>query len=233
MKPKIKVKHINNLIKNLEEVRTLLKIHVALTGKKRGNRSSVNVLNKSGIILIVACWEVFIEDVAKTAFVYMLNHAGTYDIFTKKVRTFASEDLINTQDKSAIWNLAGDGWKKILSNYSDKIINKYLGNFNTAKTEPIDELYENLIGLKSLSKYWHWKGMSNTSACSRLDNLATLRGDIAHRVKPDRPVLKVTVDESLDFIQNLAVITSNRVSLYVNYKTKSFPWGGVKYGNRR
>lgn len=232
MASKITVRHIVDLVGNLKEVKTLLDIHLKLTGNKRGNRSSVNVLNKSGIVLVVACWEAFVEDVARAAFEHMIDNANTPDVFTRKVQVLASEGLYSAEDKSKIWSLAGDGWKQVLKNHRDEILADYLGDFNTAKAKPINGLFKNLIGVKSLTKDWHWQGTSETSACARLDALVALRGDIAHRVKSDKTVLKSDVEDAIDFVQNLAVITSNRVAIYVRLKTKSLPWKGVKYGNR-
>jgi hypothetical protein len=50
---------------NVAETERLIDIHSALTGKERGYRHNVEVLNKSGIVLLVACWEAFIEDLAE------------------------------------------------------------------------------------------------------------------------------------------------------------------------
>ncbi len=233
MKNNISAVHVRDLVDNLKEVETLLRIHEKISGKKPGNRASVNVLNKSGIVLLVACWEAFVEDLAEASFNHLLKKAATHDVFTEKVRALASEYLLSSLDKRKIWDLAGEGWKKVLTEHKLSVISKYLGRFNTAKIEPIDELFENLIGMKSVSKHWHWQGTTNENICSRLDKLITLRGEIAHRVRSKNTVLKADVESALELIQNLAAIMSNRVRSYLFLRTRSFPWGGVKYGKRK
>jgi hypothetical protein len=48
--------HVRLLVSNVVEVESLLKIHRKLTGPGPGRRH-VEVLNKSGIVVLVACWE--------------------------------------------------------------------------------------------------------------------------------------------------------------------------------
>ena len=47
---------------NMREVNRLLEIHWELTGGQPGRRHGVEVLNKSAIVLITACWESLVED---------------------------------------------------------------------------------------------------------------------------------------------------------------------------
>ncbi len=227
------VKHVNDLVENLNEVSKLLFFHEQIGGTGKGNKSFVNVLNKSAVVLLVACWEAFVEDVAQEAFDSMLKHAEDYKSFTVKVRNLASADLLNPAKKDQIWDLAGNGWKDVLKNHRDKILEKNTGNFNTAKAARVDNLFEDLIGLRHLSTEWHWQGMPMHQAVTRLDSLVSLRGDIAHRVRPNRSVLKGELEESINFIQILAAKTSNRVAVHVKSRTGVSPWDGVSFRNKK
>ncbi len=67
--------HMETLIANVGEVRRLLGIHERLTAKKVRRREGVEVLNKSGIVLLVACWEAFVEDLAVPSFEALVAQA--------------------------------------------------------------------------------------------------------------------------------------------------------------
>lgn len=231
MKKPTNVEHVNNLIGNLKHVKILIGIHEHLTGNGRGNRSSVNVLNKSAVVLLVACWEVFIEEIGKVAFEYMLRNSKSHNVFPDNVLFLISDELKRDQNPKSVWSLAGEGWKDLLSTHKEKVLQKYLGNFNTAKTEPIDDLFKNLIGFRVVSKNWQWKGMPNETATKHLNDLVGMRGDIAHKINTNKPVLKNDLIGHINFIQRLAAITSNRVRIYLKERTGSYPWGKVSYGN--
>ena len=73
--------HLKSLLNNASEVERLVEIHAKVAGKGRGRRIGVEVLNKSAIVLLVACWESFIEDVASSAFNIILDKAKTPEAF--------------------------------------------------------------------------------------------------------------------------------------------------------
>lgn len=50
------------------------------------------ILNKSGIVLAVSCWEAFVEDLASHAFNWLLEHAKAPTVFPRKVLTLASRE---------------------------------------------------------------------------------------------------------------------------------------------
>ena len=219
---------VQNLRKNLQEVEKLISIHISLTKNRKGSWTSVNVLNKSALVLVVACWEAYIEDVARLGYENLVNLCNNPNIIPKKVRSLASIELKKDSDESSVWQLAGDGWRKVLTKYKNDTLKKYIGNFNTPKTEKIDELYENLIGLKSLSKSWHWKGMNQSS--KKLNGLVTRRGEIVHRVRmAGTNVSKKEVQGAVEFFQCLAAITSNKVRGHIFNLTGKYPWIGVNF----
>ena len=73
----IQTLHIDNLLKNLTEVLRLAEIHQQLTGARRGRRHNVAILNKSGIVLVVSCWEAFPVErlLAAQSFSWLLSNA--------------------------------------------------------------------------------------------------------------------------------------------------------------
>ncbi|HEV2314068.1 MAG TPA: HEPN domain-containing protein [Candidatus Acidoferrales bacterium] len=215
---------IQGLIQNIAEVRRLLEIHEQVGGTTRGRKHNLEVLNKSGIVLLVACWEAFVEDLASAAFDAMLVHASAPTIFPAAVLTCASSDLKSSQDNREVWKLAGDGWRAVLQAHKAEVLKDYVGKLNTPKPKQVDILFSTLVGLSSMSQGWHWKRMSPNAAVDKLNRLVELRGSIAHRVAAAESVHKTTVRDHLEFISRLSVKSSNRTRAFLYARTKQQPW---------
>ncbi|MGH8430221.1 MAG: HEPN domain-containing protein, partial [Solimonas sp.] len=59
-------------MENVDEVDRLRRIHSLITTEGPGRKYNVEVLHKSGIVLLVACWEAFIEDCVAGALEHMI-----------------------------------------------------------------------------------------------------------------------------------------------------------------
>lgn len=220
--------HLRGLVSNVEEVDRLLKIHVDLTGTGPGRRH-VEVLNKSGIVLLVACWEAYVEDLAKAAFDALMAGAAEPKVFPNSVLVGASNPLRKDEDERRVWELAGEGWKAVLQSRRDELLDRYIGKMSTPSSEKVDELFEKLIGLKEGSSCWRWKGTSADAARARLARIIRLRGEIAHRVKATGAVHRELVLQSGYFICRLAACMSNHVRQHIHGRTSAYPWIPVVY----
>lgn len=214
---------------NLGEVLRLLQIHTELVGDKPGYKHNVEVLNKSGIVLLVACWEAFVEDLAETAFGILLRRAASHNDISSKVLAQAGKLLLQTGNDLEVWQLAGDGWKAVLQRYKKNITERYIGKLNTPKPEQVDEIYRCLFGIQNISTTWHWTGMNAKNAVEKLTALVALRGSISHRVAASRKVHKDLVRDYNDFINHLAVATSNAIREHIMKLTNSEPWDYFTY----
>jgi HEPN superfamily RiboL-PSP-like protein len=219
----------DNLQKNLEEVIRLLQIHTILTGSGPGYKHKVEVLNKSAIVLLVACWESFVEDLAERAFDNLINKTKDPSLFPKKVLGHCGKSLKDEKNDTSVWRLAGQGWKTVLKDYKLSILKKYTGSLNTPDTKQIENIYECLLGMKKLSSCWRWKGASSESSVKKLNTLIKLRGEIAHRVEVAKKITKMDVRKNSDFVYRLAVLTSNSVRNIVFKITKKNPWKKINY----
>jgi hypothetical protein len=213
---------------NLDDVARLLQIHAQLTGDKRGRRFDVDVLNKSGIVLTVACWEAFVEDTAKTAFGFLLVHATTPAAIPGKVLALAAEPLRAHQDAREVFRLAGDGWRAVLQEHADRVLAQFLDGFNTPSAANVDKLFENLLGLRGVSQHWSWHRNPQVQVLQRLQTLIKLRGTIAHRVATTKYVTKREVLEAAELVKLMAVITCNRVRDHLHTHTQLSPWAHLK-----
>ena len=221
--------HHQTFVSNIDEVRRLLEIHEELTGTGPGKRHNVQVLNKSAITLLVACWESFVEDACEAALDAMLSKASKPAAFPEPVLGAVASKL---QGRKA-WSLAGSGWRQVLRDNKKEILARTTQKLNTPGSAKIRDLFSKTIGLKDLPRSWHWQGKSAAVAAADLDALVRLRGAIAHRVQASAPVHKKRVREEIRLVRCLAVRTSNRVRDYVHERTRKYPWGRVKLGNIR
>jgi hypothetical protein len=226
--PMPKPQHIETFFSNGQEIFRLIAIHEILVGAGPGRKAGVEVLHKSAIVLLVACWEAFIEDLASAAFDFALNNAKSYSTFPPRVLIAASKTLKADPDERAIWQLAGGGWITVMKSHKDRILKRYIYRFSSPSPDNIDSLFEQLLGISSVSSHWHWPRMSSESARKNLERLINLRGSIAHRVAASRKIYKQTVKDYSSFVNHLALVTHNRVTehlvlLQLNDYTVIFP----------
>lgn len=212
-------KHTVLLIDNVHEVRRLRKFRSPAGG------SSKEVLYKSSIVLLTACWESYVEDLVSSSLEYMIENCDAPSKFPAAVL----ERVASTYNGPRMWSLAGEGWKQALRDNIKSVLGKTTGVFNTPRAEDVDNLFKKVIGLEDISHGWHWEGTDREKACSDLNDLVTLRGAIAHRVKTDQPVSLATVKAAEDLIYFLAVKSHNRTLSFLKQQVGSSPWKRIQF----
>ncbi len=196
---------------NLSDVDRLTEIHADISGDTPGRKYGVEVLNKSAIVLITACWEVFCEDLCREAFDFMLRHVKTPGGVPADVRWKLGRVLREDKDERRVWSLAGEGWKAELRSYGGKL----LSDFHTPTSRKVDELFKSVLGLKRVSDSWSWAGMSIASARMKLDKLIKVRGSLAHRARAAQTVRKRTVVDYTSHVSRLVERTTLETAHYL------------------
>jgi hypothetical protein len=225
--------HIVKLRSNRAEVVRLINLQRHTPSRGHARRSEVQILNKSAVVLLVACWEAYIEDLATAAFDHLMHHATSPSMFPSRVLSRASKSLRENRDETKVWALAGVGWRDVLSRHRDAALAEHVGRLNTPKPKQVDSLFEELIGLKALSTKWRWQGTSAERATARLEALVALRGEIAHRVTTSASVTTVHVKNATEFLGYLSEGSSNAVARHLHQLTAVYPWDRVTYGGRK
>ncbi|MDO8738262.1 MAG: HEPN domain-containing protein [Candidatus Deferrimicrobium sp.] len=198
----------------------LLDIHSEIAGEKPGRKHNVEVLNKSAILMLVACWESYVEEVVSGAYKYLLNIAKTPNDFPIDVRLRASNELRESKDPRRVWELAAKGWKDVLYEYRGKQIE----SFNTPTSKKVNILCKALLNIEDVSGKIKIPRIKDSDICPRLDTLVALRGAIAHKVKADKSITKRMVQKDIKFIGTLAESLNNIVSAYLKELVGGAPW---------
>ena len=165
------------------EIEHLLKIHKQMdeiggrNSAARGRRSEqIQVLHRPAIVMIIACWQDYIQDRFREFFQYLLDHSDNDpQTMPHDMKSHACRKIKENKDISSIWKFSGDGWKEMLKKYADEKLDK----FSSPSTERIDELFK-YLGIEKLSKSWSWQGMNNENAKEKLNEYIKLRNEIAH-----------------------------------------------------
>jgi len=212
------------LSENLADVTRLMEIHTELTGTSRGRRSGVEVLNKSGLVLSVACWEAFVEDCATEAFDILIANTADPAKLPTRLRQLVAKSVREDKNDLAPWTLAGDGWKGLMAKHRDAAVKRYVSPLNTPRAEQVDGLFSDLLDLPKVSEAWAWHRSRADRSRSELSRLISRRGEIAHRVSAEVPVPKVAVERAVEFISYIANLTANRVRTHVYSVVGAYPW---------
>lgn len=214
---------IFSFTENADDVQRLIEIHGLIAGKGPGRKSRVEILNKSAIVFLTACWESYIEDVAIEAFEVLISKARKAKDLPKKVRCMASKPLREDKDESQVWLIADKGWRDVLRAHKEEAIKRWIGKFNTPNAGAIDELMLELLGLNSLTSHWRWKGMSSKKATAKLDSFVAMRGNIAHRTKHVKKVYLMNVRSFRDLVLNLVEATNGAIHRHLRKIIKRAP----------
>lgn len=209
---------------NCKDVDKLLDVHEGLTGNKPGRRYEVEVLNKSGIVLLTSFWEAYCEDIAAEALECLVSDAPDATSLPVALQKQVAKELKADQHELAVWRLAGDQWRSTLQARLVQLQEERNRKLNTPNADNVDELFCSAVGIEKISSVWHWQGMTADEARDKLKKLITLRGEIAHRGQAASGVRKADVKNYYEHIKRLVGKTGGRVNTVVKKVTGSGLW---------
>lgn len=206
------------------DIDRLWAIHQEVAGAGKGRKYDVEVINRSAIVFITACWESYVEDLAIESFDIMVANAPNALSIPSKVQSFVSKKILEDKNITKMWSIADSGWRSVLTSYKPDVIDRWIGNFNTPKCAQIDNLYEELLGIKNISNTWYWQKMSNATAKTNLDKFISIRGNIAHRTIHNANVYKSWGVSYLRLIEGLIDCMETELSKNLKAITLINPW---------
>lgn len=211
----------------LEDARRLVQIHEECTGRDPGRRRGYDALNRSTVVLAVAAWEGFVEDLLiDQADRFAENAAGPTSV-PEGVRSAMITHLhsqygwstLNPDTQKEIWFLAGRGWRSVYKQYvADKA-----ASLNTPSATNIKKLYASTLGIKNLTTGWGARRWKPSDYRDRLDNLLTLRHQIAHGALADQTVGKTRATRAVNLIERIAGWSDKTVKSRVNSLIRTKP----------
>jgi hypothetical protein len=209
---------------NAKDISGLLQLHTDAGGTQQGRRYGLEVLNKSAIVLITSHWEAYCEDIAAEGLAHLIEHTESANDLPSKLKAQIAIELKADLNPLSIWTISDDGWRTVIkSRLAAMKVERDL-QLNTPKTDQINALFKNALGVVSMSSGWKWQGMSVESAKKKLDKFVSLRGAIAHRGAASESVTRVQVQDYFGFVQLLASKTGKTVNTYVKAITDKPLW---------
>lgn len=209
---------------NREDVDQLWVIHGDYAGRGVGAKHGVEVLNRSVVIFLTACWESYVEDFAKECFDIMIAKCPSFDDIPIKARNYATKSIFDQKDSREVWKLAGNGWRTVMTDHRDDVLDRWISSFNTPKSPQVITLYDELLGIADITKWWKWKNMTPEKAAIKLDDFITIRGNIAHRVKDAKPVYKTAGYDYLFHVKRLVDCMENGMYGHLKKILQASPW---------
>lgn len=211
--------------KNAKDIEKLLELHNTDIGTTPSRRSGLEVLNKSAIVLLVAFWEAYCEDIAAEALEHIIKNAKNTAALPLPLKKVVAKALKADQHELAIWKISDGGWRTYLMERFDDMKKERDKKLNTPKTVQIEDLFESAVGIEKISESWKWgEDITPKEASKKLDDLVTLRGAIAHRGSDVKSVKKDDVINYFSFIKLLTAHTGRAVNQHCTKVTQKPLW---------
>ncbi len=205
---------------NRKDIHALLEFHREKVGDDRGRREArLEVLNKSAIVLMTACWEAYCEDIAAEAIEHLVVNLSDPVKLPKELRKRVVKSINEEVHELAMWNLANDGWKNYLKARLDKLRQERNWSFMSPKSEKVRDLFADALGIEDITSAWSWENMDCGNAAKKLDGLVELRGAVAHRVGATRVITKAQVTSYLTHVEHLVKKTGGRINTIMKQTT--------------
>lgn len=211
-------------VENCEDIERLLEIHSDITPEGRGRKWKVEALHKSAFVLLTAFWEAFCEDLAAEALDHLVKHSTTANGLPSELQKLVGQELKDDLHDLAVWRLADDGWRTVLSSRLTKLQEERNRKLNTPKTSQINDLFKSVVGVENVARAWYWPKMSAAAAATKLDAFVRLRGEIAHRGSAATSVTRQQVNDYYNHVKRLTTRTQARIAEVITTSTGAMPW---------
>ena len=155
--------------KLLPDVVSLDETHRRVNHDGHGRRA-LGHITRSGVVMLCAAWELYIEEVLVESACFLVNGAEAPDFLPPKVKGRIAQAAKNDTHEFGALRLCGDGWKEV---YIDAV-KRDAERLNSPKFGNISELFNKWLAVESLDQDWR-------HTREALNEFVTIRGEIAHR----------------------------------------------------
>lgn len=151
---------------------------------RRGPNRHYGLLN-GALVLLVSSWEIYCEEVCQIAISSIAGRSSMAfvqlpDRMKRDFVIYAADKFSKQGDplEQCVAQLPDGGWRLLLEDR----LEDYISNFNTPKFsrdgKNLDELFRHVLGIKLSAEINAF--LEDDGFCSQLDEVVTLRGEIAH-----------------------------------------------------
>jgi hypothetical protein len=205
---------------NIVDVQRLVDSHGELSRDGRGKRA-LGHITRSGVVLLCAAWEVYLEDVVLECVGYITTYLDDASQLPTEVQSNLVDSVEDDPHDLKPIHLAGEGWKELYQNYTRDEIEWW----HTPKSTPINELFSDYLGVEKLSYYWSYKS-------NKIDQFVSVRGEIAHNGRAAGYVRIDRLTEYLELVRSTVDDTDEFLTEYLrNFNPEdTLPWYRT-YGN--
>lgn len=155
--------------KMLIDVNRIIESH-SILNHDGGGRRGLGHITRSGVLMLCASWELYVEELAVEIAIHLANRANAPSELPLGAQKELARLVKEHKHDLKPLELAGAGWESVYIAH----VKELMGALNTPKAGPIDETYRKLLGWDSPSGNW-------TKGKDFINNFVKTRGDIAHR----------------------------------------------------
>lgn len=210
--------------------------------KSAGRNKNYEILN-GALILLIANWEAYCEDVCGQAVKKITEKTEKFADLPKRMQKKVLEYAFNTYKKDdnnkdplnqEMAKLPDGNWRDLLmSRLASYVFDFNTPKFSRKKGKNLNDLFEWAIGIKNISSQID-SLLEEDEFCNRLDAVVSLRGHFAHGgggLKKDKLSSNQLRNHVDSFVEAATAID---VIIYNDFKEKfnSFPWRSSRNYNR-
>jgi len=212
------------LAANKDDLDRLWELHEQEAGNKPGRKYNVDVLNRAAVVMVCAAWEAYCEDIVSEAIALIAQDCKDPASLPAYLKTHVGKRIKTSPHDHAAWDMAGDGWRNVVTANAADAVKKLTGSWNTPKTAQVNDLFGTSLGITEISTKWEWAKNPVDATKKKLDDFVSLRGEIAHRLKPADSVHKKDGTDFYDFVSRVADIIDAEVHAVVTVATAKKYW---------
>ena len=210
LKSKMLVTPYKNLTQNTHTVLASLESGLPATGQNR------TVICESGFIMLNACWESFLEELLTNALNYILSNVTDVSQLPANLRKLMARKIREDEGNITVHDLTENGWKRVLIEYKNELIAKYVSSLHTRDLAYLDQLFKELLDINELSRHWIWEGTSAPEARQTLNYYIGLKTSLTRQVGSSQDLDLDKLKSFTTFILHLGDLTSSVLQDHVN-----------------
>ena len=195
-----------NLIRDVDE---LIDAYEVLNNSKPA-RKNLGFLSRSGILMLCASWEFFMEELLLEAIDFLNSNGISIDDLPKEVKKQISSKVKKEKDEIKPIELAESGWRILWKSYA-KIDTELL---HTPNQEKLDRLFKSYLGINKISNFW------TTYSPKEINLFVKARGKIAHKGRSVKGIQIITLKNYFDMIKMTAIDVDSQMSIVLKNMCK-------------